>query len=478
MSANLKVLDVKSQTTQPFTNYQINNPTTSRQQNTNPKRRRKPKKSNAKNHAAEAPKNGKVEDDCYDCVELSQALVVKPVEMPKGTPVKLMCKKENRRIRIYSFITSVIPVVFGSVAVVNGGSSPKKFFVPVNKVKAKEDTSKKSAKKKPRWISNKKAKPFDPYLTDDEISSGLEKGELIKGFIRINPNGKESYINNPDRSLQDFVIPTTEDRNRALEGDEVVFQLKPTSELKDGEKITAKVVRITREIHSRLAVGYLKLMPDRNRTYAAFTPRDGRIPRIRVSSLSWPQNFYKNPAQYENTLFLAKITEWSDVRFALGTVLENLGQSGELKAETAAILREFELDVTPYGPEMSRFLKFPPISDAEMESREDWRKECVFTIDPESARDLDDALSCRELDDGNFEVGVHISDAAFFLQQGNKLDEIVRKKATTVYLVDSTYHMLPLEMCLNCSLLPGMSHDICITSKSKLFKIETTHRSG
>ncbi|XP_072376107.1 DIS3-like exonuclease 2 [Diabrotica undecimpunctata] len=63
--------------------------------------------------------------------------------------------------------------------------------------------------------------------------------------------------------------------------------------------------------------------------------------------------------------------------------------------------------------------------------------------------------SVESLPNGNLEIGVHISDAAFYLQEGTELDQIVSQKATTIYLVDKAYHMLPIELCLACSLLPG-----------------------
>jgi Exoribonuclease R len=66
-----------------------------------------------------------------------------------------------------------------------------------------------------------------------------------------------------------------------------------------------------------------------------------------------------------------------------------------------------------------------------------FRDECIFTIDPLTARDLDDAVSCKELDNGNFKIGVHISDVSYFLKEGTPLDQAVAKKATTTYLVSS-----------------------------------------
>jgi len=66
-----------------------------------------------------------------------------------------------------------------------------------------------------------------------------------------------------------------------------------------------------------------------------------------------------------------------------------------------------------------------------------FRDECIFTIDPLTARDLDDAVSCKQLDNGNFKIGVHISDVTYFLKEGTPLDQAVAKKATSTYLVSS-----------------------------------------
>jgi DIS3-like exonuclease 2 len=65
-----------------------------------------------------------------------------------------------------------------------------------------------------------------------------------------------------------------------------------------------------------------------------------------------------------------------------------------------------------------------------------FRNECIFTIDPLTARDLDDAVSCKELENGNFLIGVHISDVSYFLEEGTPLDQAVARKATSTYLVE------------------------------------------
>uniref|UniRef100_A0A5F9CMJ1 RNB domain-containing protein n=1 Tax=Oryctolagus cuniculus TaxID=9986 RepID=A0A5F9CMJ1_RABIT len=83
------------------------------------------------------------------------------------------------------------------------------------------------------------------------------------------------------------------------------------------------------------------------------------------------------------------------------------------------------------------------------------RKDCIFTIDPSTARDLDDALSCRPLADGNFQVGVHIADVSYFVPEGSELDKVAAERATSVYLVQKVVPMLPRLLCEElCSLNP------------------------
>lgn len=177
---------------------------------------------------------------------------------------------------------------------------------------------------------------------------------------------------------------------------------------------------------------------------------------MKIPKISWPSGFQSSPDLYEDILFVAKITDWKEVKYALGSIIENLGLKGDLNVESLAILKEFCLDTTPFGDDIKQFLPTSTeIPKKEYAYREDLRSECIFTIDPLTARDLDDAVSCKELSNGNYQIGVHISDASFFLTEDTRLDEIVKNKATTIYMIDSVYHMLPVELCLHCSLLPG-----------------------
>ncbi|KAF2903669.1 hypothetical protein ILUMI_02510 [Ignelater luminosus] len=313
-----------------------------------------------------------------------------------------------------------------------------------------------SASTSPKQRKARKFKKFQNYWSMQDVSIGLESRELMKGVLRINAkNFREAYVSHVNRLEQDYLIQSIADRNRALEGDVVVIKLKPQSEWTEKQK-TAFVVHILEKVHSRTAVGSLHLMPDRNKQYAAFIPRDLRVPKMKIPAAICPPSFHQHPNRYENMLFKAKITMWKDIKHPVGTLIENIGVIGDLESETAALLSENNLDVTPFPPAFLKYVSVgEEIPDEEFDYREDLRKECIFTIDPLTARDLDDAVSCIELENGNLEIGVHISDVSYYLKEGTPLDKMVCSKATTIYLVNNVYHMLPRELCLHCSLLPG-----------------------
>ncbi|XP_072428625.1 DIS3-like exonuclease 2 isoform X3 [Chiloscyllium punctatum] len=226
---------------------------------------------------------------------------------------------------------------------------------------------------------------------------------------------------------------------------------------------TGKVIYIVEKKHSRAVTGFIKPLPDKSselyRRFFMFSPVDHRVPRILVPSEECPKDFMARPSDYENVLFICRIVDWrDDSSFADGHLTKSLGQAGEIEPETEGILTEYDVDFSDFPDEVLDCLpKSLPwtIAKEELQKRKDLRKECIFTIDPATARDLDDALSCRELPDGNFEVGVHIADVSYFVHEGTALDTMASKRATSVYLVQKVIPMLPRLLCEElCSLNP------------------------
>jgi len=155
---------------------------------------------------------------------------------------------------------------------------------------------------------------------------------------------------------------------------------------------------------------------------------------------------------------VAEITRWDEhQKNPTGKIVDVLGDEGDNDAEMHAILTEFNL---PYKyPENLTALadKIPiEISAEEIKKRKDFRNIPTFTIDPEDAKDFDDALSFRTLPNGNFEVGIHIADVTHYVKEGNLIDKESYERATSVYLVDRTIPMLPEKLSNNvCSLRPN-----------------------
>ena len=140
----------------------------------------------------------------------------------------------------------------------------------------------------------------------------------------------------------------------------------------------------------------------------------------------------------------------------IGHVVDILGMPGENDTEMHAILAEFGL---PYkfekAVENAADQISDEITDKDRAGRKDFRKTLTFTIDPADAKDYDDALSFRKLDNGNFEVGIHIADVTYYVKPGTPVDIEAQARGTSVYLVDRTVPMLPEKLSNKlCSLRP------------------------
>lgn len=140
-----------------------------------------------------------------------------------------------------------------------------------------------------------------------------------------------------------------------------------------------------------------------------------------------------------------------------GKIFDVLGAPGENETEMHSILAEFGLPYR-FEPELEKAAE--KISDKikvkDIKERRDFRDTFTFTIDPEDAKDFDDALSFKPLENGNFEVGVHIADVSHYVTPGSDIDREARDRGTSVYLADRTVPMLPEKLCNRlCSLRPN-----------------------
>ena len=150
-----------------------------------------------------------------------------------------------------------------------------------------------------------------------------------------------------------------------------------------------------------------------------------------------------------------------------------LGEAGSIEAETQALLLQNNINSNPFTIEQLSCLQgvlggvdinFTTGRDLnwqipvdEIAKRKDLRSYRIFTIDPPTAKDLDDALHITKLSDGTYEIGVHIADVSYFLEEGTPLDDEAKKRATSTYLVQKVIPMLPPILCEQlCSLNPNV----------------------
>ena len=221
---------------------------------------------------------------------------------------------------------------------------------------------------------------------------------------------------------------------------------------------TGKVVSILEKKNSRCTVGYLKLFQDKNPNFALFSPIDNRFPRLKIAKNHCPPEFFTRPQDFEEYLFLAKLIEWDQISYGLGTLEQRLGSDKDIDARTKGILLENSIDFEDFPKNIEENLPDLPfkIPGNEIQKRRDFRQNCVFTIDPLTARDLDDALSIEQLKDNTYRVAVHIADVSYFVQDKTALDKEAENRATSVYLVQKVIPMLPRTLCEHlCSLNPG-----------------------
>lgn len=265
--------------------------------------------------------------------------------------------------------------------------------------------------------------------------------DFIIGVVDVTRSGAGYLIS--DEEKEDLYIQS-ENMNMALHGDKVKVK---TFLSKKGKRLEGKVVEVVERSRSAYP-GIIQLqqhsgffIPDNQRIHVDFYipknnlngAKDGQ--KVLVSLESWERSD-KNPT---------------------GRVEKILGYPGENDAEIHAILAEFELpyEFPEYVEESAAKLSLE-LSEEEVAKRRDFRDTTTFTIDPFDAKDFDDALSVKTLENGNYEIGIHIADVSHYVKPGTILDKEAVNRATSVYLVDRVVPMLP-EVLSNglCSLRPN-----------------------
>ncbi len=279
----------------------------------------------------------------------------------------------------------------------------------------------------------------------EEVNKGRyrsrQSGGYVTGTVDMTRMGY-GFITGAD--IEEDVFVSNRNLNTALHGDKVKVRLLVR---RKGNRPEGEVIEIIERARETF-VGTVEVMPQ----FAFLIPDTKGMP----FDLFIPSENLHGAKQGMKAV--ARITQWdSRQKNPVAEIVRVLGMPGEHETEIHAILAEFELPYEFSKKVESEAEKIPiEITKEEISSRRDFRKVPTFTIDPEDAKDFDDALSLRKLENGLWEVGVHIADVTHYVKQDTIIDREAENRGTSVYLVDRVVPMLPERLSNNvCSLNPG-----------------------
>ena len=282
---------------------------------------------------------------------------------------------------------------------------------------------------------------FLSRVTDTSYTLNL-KGQTMEGTFKRKRTGKNSF--QPDGTDQPEVFVAERNSMYALDGDRV----RVTMMARRNHHIREAVVTEILERKKSQFVG--KVSVDHDVAYVA--PEGENLYR----DIIVPKRMLHDAKDDDKVI--VRVLEWpiNEKRNILGEVVAVLGKTGDNNTEMHAILAQYGLPYEyPKNIEAAADKISAEITPEDYAEREDFRDVFTCTIDPHDAKDFDDALSLRRLDDETYEVGVHIADVSHYVTEGSVIDKEAQQRATSVYLVDRTIPMLPERLCnFICSLRP------------------------
>ncbi len=271
----------------------------------------------------------------------------------------------------------------------------------------------------------------------------------MTGTIDMKQTGKAYVI--PEDKTDDIFIAAT-NTNHALHGDKVKVFLFP---LRKGHKREGEVAEILKR-NKKQFVGIIET----SKNFAFLITDSNTMPLdifIPITKLNGAKNGQK---------VVVAITEWPQHSAnPFGEVIQVLGKPGEDRVEMQSILAEIDFPLS-FSAAAEKEAKAIPgdIPGSEIKKRRDFREVFTITIDPEDAKDFDDAISLKKLENGHWEIGVHIADVSYYVTPGSAIDTEAEDRGTSVYMVGKTIPMLPERLSNDlCSLKPNVDR-LCFSA--------------
>ncbi|MDE6440082.1 MAG: RNB domain-containing ribonuclease, partial [Bacteroidales bacterium] len=262
--------------------------------------------------------------------------------------------------------------------------------------------------------------------------------QYITGKVDMKSSGK-AYLLPDNKEIEDVFIAASH-TNHAMDGDHVRVLLFP----RRGSvgKLEGQIVEILQRNKN-----YIVGIVTRSGKYYFLEPDNPSVP----VDIFLPADTLKDAKAGEKVV--VRIVDWPrHLNNPIGEVIAVLGTPGDNTVEMQSILADYNFPLSyPAAAEAEAAKMKDEVTAADLKQRRDFRDIYTCTIDPVDAKDYDDALSFRRLDDGQVEVGVHIADVSHFVKPGSAIDQEAYDRATSVYLVDRTIAMLPERL----------SNDLC-----------------
>ena len=267
----------------------------------------------------------------------------------------------------------------------------------------------------------------------------IKVNDILEGELRVNASGSAYLVSN---DLPKDIYINKKHTNKGLHLDKVSVKI---IEGKNDRGLEGRVIDVL-ERFKKTFVGTLEVS-DR---FAFLVPDSSKMPTdifIPLSQLNGGTDGQK---------CVAELTTWkSDAKNPNGKIIEVLGEAGENDVEIHSILHEYGLPYSFDEDVIAESETIVAITDKDIVNRRDMRDVLTFTIDPDTAKDFDDALSVEWID-GKMQVGIHIADVSHYVRPGTELDKEAYERGTSVYLVDRVVPMLPERLSNGvCSLRPN-----------------------
>ncbi len=296
-------------------------------------------------------------------------------------------------------------------------------------------------------------RPGKYKINPEYLSEIKSHSSTVDGIVDMKQTGKAYII--PEDGSEDIYIAAN-NTYHAFHQDKVRVRLFPK---RPGRKLEGQIIEILKPKKSQF-VGVIEV----GKNFAFFIPDSLSVP----VDIFIPKENLKGAKNGQKVV--VKVTEWPEhSKNPFGEITDVLGYPGNNNVEMQSILVEYDFPLSFPASAEKEAARIPgKIPAEEIAKRRDFRDIYTLTIDPEDAKDFDDALSLKMLDNGNWEVGVHIADVSHYVKPNTSIDEEGFNRATSIYLVDRVIPMLPEKLSNNVCSLSANEDKLCFSAVFEL----------